>query len=360
MRLFVRHGRRTPKQPLIPKLEKWLQNAVLFPQTCALMVSLILITMSRCASSATLAPTRPTSASTTEVDIMVSTASPAPDTSPANPYAKSWPLRYHYSQWLRQEFVDEYRPEASCELTQATDQCRTNRQTFQMSYNRTSNQNNSHFVNVSASSLPSNGSAVKISLTMANKAVTGETSSLLRTRPGDGPTATSAAPKFLDSLLVSNNQCLFLDGKSAKTICDSSLGVPRLSLLEQYHLKYCDRYPLVSVLSYHAWQWLLHSHDFNSEQCEQILSELVMIDQIVSQMICEYDSLLERFDCQNGFSVIWSCDHCRVSNSLFTLNTALSNGLAMARMSLSNLISGRCGQPPNQPINRANIQCLNN
>jgi hypothetical protein len=133
---------------------------------------------------------------------------------------------------------------------------------------------------------------------------------VLATTASDGTIATSPAPTFTDSLDF-NNQCLFLDGKSAKSICDSSLGVPRMRLLEQYHLKNCHRYPLVSALSGDAWKTLLHS--VYSHQCEQILSELQLIDNIVNQLVCEYDSLLARYDCENGFSVKWTCDDCRVS-----------------------------------------------
>jgi hypothetical protein len=134
---------------------------------------------------------------------------------------------------------------------------------------------------------------------------------VLATTASDGTIATSPAPKFTDSLEYFNNQCLFLDGKSAKSICDSSQGVPRMRLLEQYHLKNCYRYPLVNVLGVDAWTMLFHS--VNSHQCEQILSELQLIDNIVNQLVCEYDSLLARYDCQNGFSVKWTCDDCRVS-----------------------------------------------
>lgn len=304
MTLSVRHGRRILKKPFNEALDKWLISVVLFPQMCAIITSLLLMTMNRFASSATSAPTRPISTST--------------NISTANPYVSHWPLKYHYSQWLHREFVEDFRFDLMCELTRRTDNCQTSTSSIKDKISTISEQNMTVFDNVSANSLPSNGS-LKTFQTIDSNLMTEESVLSLGPVASDGPTgttATSVVLNFLDSLLVSNNQCLFLDGKSAKNICDSPPGQNRLRQMEQYHLKYCDRYPLSSVLSYDTWQSLLHNHSYDSQQCEQILAELVMIDNIVNQLICEYDSLLERYDCQNGFSVIWTCDDCRVSQPI--------------------------------------------
>jgi hypothetical protein len=221
----------------------------------------------------------------------------------------NWPLRYHDSPWLLKEFVQNYKA-SYCETPKMIYKCRK-KDSFDsdVSLNGDKQQiafKNETYINIITSS---NRSALKVSNTFENNDIS--TASVLATTASDGTIATSPAPKFTDSLEYLNNQCLFLDGKSAKSICDSSQGVPRMRLLKQYQLKNCYRYPLANVLSGYAWEKLFHS--VNSDECERILSELQLIDNIVNQLVCEYDSLLARYDCENGFSVKWSCDDCRVS-----------------------------------------------
>jgi hypothetical protein len=124
-------------------------------------------------------------------------------------------------------------------------------------------------------------------------------------------TPTSPAIKFTNLVNLDNsfNSCLSLDGNSAESICDYSQGVPRLDQLRIYHLKHCHRYPLAIVLSKQAWLNVVHS---NSSVCYNVLSELLVLDNRVNQLICDYDSLLSRYDCDTGFSVKWDCDECRV------------------------------------------------
>jgi len=278
MTFALKHGSRILKKPFKELLQKWHIRSIPFSTQMCVIAFTLLITMSRLASS----------------DHQIS---------------GYWPLKYHHSPWLYKELLNSIKPDSNCESPKMTNKC--HEQTSGDSGTRLISDgdrtalNNKTIVN---QILPPNGSASKASNTMTNNNDYNDlsTASVLASTASDDTIATSAAP-----FNVINNQCLFLDGESTKSICDSEKGVPRMMLLQKYHLKYCHRYPLVNVLSSDAWQSLLHS--VNSRKCQQILSELEMIDNIVNQLICEYDALLERYDCQNGFSVKWSCNDCKVS-----------------------------------------------
>lgn len=122
--------------------------------------------------------------------------------------------------------------------------------------------------------------------------------------------ATSTAPKF-DDTYAYVNQCLSLDEESVRSICDSTDWRARWKQLQHHHLKYCHRYPLVNVLSKDSKELVLYN---DSEKCNDVLSELLMLDDIVHSRVCEYESLLARYDCQNNWSVKWTCEDCRVSH----------------------------------------------
>lgn len=105
----------------------------------------------------------------------------------------------------------------------------------------------------------------------------------------------------------SSNQCLIFDGGSVEAICDLRHD-PRLQRkrIELYHLKHCHR-PLSDVLSGSAWTQV------RTFDCSRLLDDLVTLEKIVYQLMCDYESLLARYNCDVGFSVNWSCQDCRVS-----------------------------------------------
>lgn len=222
----------------------------------------------------------------------------------------NWPLKYHYSPWLHKHFVDNYKTDSFCASNKMMNKCHNglNLDNYDIRLTKDRDKILLNVSNLNSISLINGTTSLTPHITENNDI---SSASVLTTKVSERTIATSPAPTFTDTIEQFNNECLFLDVKSAKTICDSSQGVPRLRLLERFHLKYCNRYPLVNVLSSDAWKMLLHSID--GHQCENILSELEMIDNIVNQLFCEYDSLLERYDCQYGFSVEWTCNDCRVS-----------------------------------------------
>ena len=147
--------------------------------------------------------------------------------------------------------------------------------------------------------------------------------------------ASYSSPSFFDYLVDSNSNsnsnlmCLLLDGSSISQICDGFDESSRYHLLSQYHLKHCYRYPLLNVLSNNSLDLILGttSTSYSSSQCNDVLTELVMLDHIVNQRLCEYDLLLNRYDCQTTWSVKWSCQDCRVSNSFCYWISYISNVL---------------------------------
>jgi hypothetical protein len=202
----------------------------------------------------------------------------------ANSFSNSSLLQHHYSPWLPNKFVDDFA---------------------------------STFANTFSSPIDSKCHEPSTTCVNRTRVITSpshdDDSIATRTHPVNGTTSvhasTSSAPTFLDTI-VYFNQCLALDGRSAFDICDSMLGWPRERQLEHFHLKYCHRYPLANVLSNSAWDRVVHT---DRRTCEQVLSELVMLDKIVHTRVCEYESILARYDCQVKYSVKWSCQDCRVS-----------------------------------------------
>lgn len=191
---------------------------------------------------------------------------------------------------------------------------------------------------LSSSSLSSSSSSSNSSLFSSSQSLSSSSKTISSINEKD---ASNSSPSFFDYLVDSNSNsnsnlmCLLLDGSSVSQICDDFDKSNRFHLLSQYHLKHCYRYPLLNVLSNNSLDLILGttssststSTSYSSSQCNDVLTELVMLDHIVNQRLCEYDLLLNRYDCQTTWSVKWSCQDCRVSNSFHYWISYISNVL---------------------------------
>ncbi|CAM1332713.1 Uncharacterised protein g10955 [Pycnogonum litorale] len=78
--------------------------------------------------------------------------------------------------------------------------------------------------------------------------------------------------------------------------------------LKLVSLDYCHNYTLDDVLSDKNRNLVVNG---THSQCVSILEELVMIDNKVHVILCEFEHLLSRYDCQRQYSAKWTCQHCQ-------------------------------------------------
>ncbi|KAH9425352.1 hypothetical protein DERP_005957, partial [Dermatophagoides pteronyssinus] len=103
-------------------------------------------------------------------------------------------------------------------------------------------------------------------------------------------------------------RCLYLNESLIDEICHSDRRLMRKDLLENLHLRSCRRFKIERSLSKH-----LYSLVINSTDCSRILKELIILDNLVEDLACEYESILHRYDCQAKWSVVWTCRDCKLA-----------------------------------------------
>ena len=81
----------------------------------------------------------------------------------------------------------------------------------------------------------------------------------------------------------------------------------REQLIHNLSFRSCRRFAVDRALSAHLYQLVINSTD-----CARILRELLMLDNLVETLSCEYESILERYDCSANWS-IWTCHDCQMA-----------------------------------------------
>lgn len=113
------------------------------------------------------------------------------------------------------------------------------------------------------------------------------------------------------------NQCLYLDDRLTRNICDTPrtfLGLPNNPI----HLKFCNKYTLNHILPQDSpWDGRRVGGG-----CNETMIELVNSDNRAREEFELFVSLLERVDCDSVYSVTWGCSICQVStfHSFFSLS----------------------------------------
>ncbi|KAH7644640.1 ammecr1-like protein [Dermatophagoides farinae] len=103
-------------------------------------------------------------------------------------------------------------------------------------------------------------------------------------------------------------RCLYLNESLIDEMCHTDRRTMRKDLLENLHLRSCRRFLVERSLSKH-----LYSLVINSTDCSRILKELLVLDNLVEDLACEYESILHRYDCQAKWSVVWTCRDCKLA-----------------------------------------------
>jgi len=103
-------------------------------------------------------------------------------------------------------------------------------------------------------------------------------------------------------------QCYYLTEPLITDMCSDVRQHVRRELIERFRLRNCRRFSVERALTSDLYQQVIHSNS-----CFRIMRELLRLDDLVEQLACEYESLLQRYDCDAKWSVKWTCKACRVS-----------------------------------------------
>lgn len=105
-------------------------------------------------------------------------------------------------------------------------------------------------------------------------------------RPSEGPGPPAPCPRANDS------QCL-------SSVADTE---PALACAQpgRFRLSQCREFSLPHVLG-------------PGRDCEGRVRLLQTIDSEVGLLLCSFDEILRRYDCETPYSVAFDCAHCRVS-----------------------------------------------
>jgi len=57
----------------------------------------------------------------------------------------------------------------------------------------------------------------------------------------------------------------------------------------------------------------------DEKSCLTALEKLLRVDNMASKLYCKFEEIMRRFDCRQTYSVVHTCDHCRVSKQYLRL-----------------------------------------
>lgn len=102
----------------------------------------------------------------------------------------------------------------------------------------------------------------------------------------------------------------YLSHELAEKACRSDRGCQRKDKLNNTYLSNCNRHKLENLLSNEMLMSIMHE---SSEECERILDEFIQLDEQIDYFDQLFKTLLQRYNCHNGYSVKWNCEDCKVS-----------------------------------------------
>lgn len=101
----------------------------------------------------------------------------------------------------------------------------------------------------------------------------------------------------------------YLNEELADEVCKLGRGAQREKRLRTLYLSFCSSYNLDLLLSTFMLDQLDH---FSIEVCLNVTNYFLQKDKWISTYDQAFNSLLRRYNCQNGYSVKWNCDDCKV------------------------------------------------
>ena len=117
-------------------------------------------------------------------------------------------------------------------------------------------------------------------------------------------------------------RCHYLSSRTVDELCHADRKGVRARLLGSLTLRSCRRFAVDRALSPELYRAVVNHTD-----CGRILRELLVLDDLVEKLACEFEAILMRYDCAAEWSR-WRCEDCQVSRvPLYLLELTLTNTL---------------------------------
>lgn len=131
---------------------------------------------------------------------------------------------------------------------------------------------------------------------------------------------------------VQMNQCSFYLDESHKQlgspadICDDNFGhkthgslrQKRFWFIKGLRLRHCCEHVVVNALAADKGGPLEDVLN-GGQECRTALTNLLFVDDMASRLYCEFEEIMRRFDCRQTYSVVHTCNDCRVSKQYLHL-----------------------------------------
>lgn len=106
-------------------------------------------------------------------------------------------------------------------------------------------------------------------------------------------------------------RCDYLTERTVEEMCHADRKSIRSQLLGSLTLRSCRRFAVDRTLRPELYKAVVNNTD-----CGRILRELLVLDDLVEKLACEFESILMRYDCAAEWSM-WRCEDCQVLFYLF-------------------------------------------
>lgn len=101
-------------------------------------------------------------------------------------------------------------------------------------------------------------------------------------------------------------RCDYLTERTVEEMCHADRKSIRPQLLGSLTLRSCRRFAVDKTLRPELYKAVVNNTD-----CGRILRELLVLDDLVEKLACEFESILMRYDCAADWSR-WRCEDCQV------------------------------------------------
>ncbi|KAI2800341.1 hypothetical protein BLOT_012844 [Blomia tropicalis] len=227
-----------------------------------------------------------------------------------NPMTQQWPLRFHRSpNWLQKEFIIPSEP----------------------STNEVNGNNCDDGNNIDDISNQMSECQAKRECTYAPSMHCAQRMRTVNPRPDD--------PRYETTY----RRCHYLTESIIDEMCRHENKSSRKALIRHLSLRSCRRFALERTLSQH-----LYSLVVNTTECGNILRELLLLDEKVEELACEFESILQRYDCEAKWSVKWTCRDCRLAyrdwlcSTLIPYHTMPDHNISKPCQSVCEQVEQRC------------------
>ncbi|XP_071553495.1 uncharacterized protein Mid1 [Temnothorax nylanderi] len=107
-------------------------------------------------------------------------------------------------------------------------------------------------------------------------------------------------------------QCLlYLEESHKKIICQKNKKTRNTDLLRRLRLRHCCEHAVFNALAPGGPLGVLENVLEGNDECNNVLDKLLQVDALAARLHCEFEEVLQRYDCAQPYSVIHNCTHCK-------------------------------------------------